>query len=127
MTPETERPASGGNRRGPFRSVHLGGERRINTPTLWFRIEPDGKPMVATGRIAQTLLILIRAGARGITSGEASVYRWARRTSDYVFRLRAMGVDINMALEPAGDAYVGRYTLRSRITLLKPEGAAQCT
>ncbi len=122
----TERPASGCDGRGPSHSVHLGGERRINTATLWFRIEPDGKPLVATGRIAPTLTLLRRAGEAGITSGEASVYHWARRTSDYVFRLRAMGVDIDMKLEPAGDAFVGRYTLRSRVTILQAKGDASC-
>ncbi len=126
MTPETERPASGGDGRGRFQSVHCGGERRINIPKVWFRIAPDGKPLLATGRIAQTLLILIRADARGITSGEASVYRWARRTSDYVFRLRALGVSVDMRLERAGDARVGRYVLSSRIILLPNQEGDQC-
>ncbi len=126
MTPERERPASGGDRRGPFQSVHCGGERRINIPKVSFRIEPDGDELVATGRVAQTLTLLVRAGPKGVTSGEASIYRWARRTSDYVFRLRALGVEIDMTLEAAGDARVGRYTLVSRIAVVRTEGGAQC-
>ena len=126
MTPDIERPASGGDRRGLFHSVHDANQHRINTPKVWFSLAPCGDPIVATGRVAQTLLLLHQVGANGMTLEEASVHRWARRISDYIFRLRALGVEIHMALEPAGDARVGRYTLRSRIIFLGEQTGLVC-
>ena len=118
MTLETERPAPGPTGCGSFQSVHFAGERAKDTGKIEFRIEPDGAPIVVSGRVAQTLLLLIETGGRGFTSGEASPYRWARRTSHYVFVLRSLGVHIDTLRELAGDVRIGRYILRSRVTLV---------
>jgi hypothetical protein len=70
------------------------------------------------GREAQTLRELIRRGPAGTTSGELSPMGWARRSSSYVFKLRAAGLDIATVREPAGDAWVGRYVLHTRLVVL---------
>jgi hypothetical protein len=78
---------------------------------------------MVTGRLAQTLALLIRTGPAGFTSGEASPLGWARRTSDYVLKLRALGVPIATTLETAGDARVGRYSLTEPVAAVCSEDA----
>lgn len=63
------------------------------------------------GRQAQTLALLVAKGPRGFTSGEASLLGWARRTSHYIYMLRAAGLAIETVGERAGDARIGRYVL----------------
>lgn len=88
------------------------------------RVLPDGEPVAVNGRVAQTLRLLIDRGPRGFTSGEASPLGWARRTSDYVHKLRRLGFPIGMEREPTPDgAVVGRYALTGRVVVLE-DGAA---
>lgn len=88
------------------------------------RVLPDGEPVSVNGRVAQTLRLLIDRGPRGFTSGEASPLGWARRTSDYVHKLRRLGFPIGMEREPTPDgAVVGRYVLTGRVVVLD-DGAA---
>jgi hypothetical protein len=78
----------------------------------------DGKVLTFQGRQAQTLALLIRKGKAGLTSGEASGYGWARRTSAYVRCLRVAGVPIVTGLERALDARIGRYFLAGPVLVL---------
>lgn len=93
--------------------------RRSPKPTLTVRVLPDGEPLTVTGRVAQTLALLLKVGAAGFNSGEASFYGWARRTSDYVFRLRGLGFAVSTDLETVGDARVARYRLASRVEVVE--------
>jgi len=92
--------------------------RELPTERLTDRLEPDADPATLRGRLAQTLALLIRTGAGGFTSGEASPLGWARRTSDYVHQLRARGVRMATIGERTGDARIGRYRLADPVTLL---------
>jgi hypothetical protein len=85
---------------------------------LTFQRLDTGEAFTLSGRPAQTLAELIRRGAAGATSGEFSPLGWARRTSHYVFELRAMGLDIETRFEAAGDARVGRYVLATPVFVL---------
>ncbi|MBX9614907.1 MAG: hypothetical protein K2X25_04890 [Caulobacteraceae bacterium] len=89
-------------------------------PALTFRLPPDHRPMTVAGRQAQTLALLIQTGPQGFTSGEASPLGWARRTSDYIAKLRAMGVPIQTTPERVADATVGRYTLAGPVVVVNP-------
>jgi len=72
----------------------------------------DGIRITVTGRQAQTLALLIERGLRGFTSGEASPFGWARRTSHYISCLRKLGLQIETRWELAGEGVrVGRYVL----------------
>lgn len=71
------------------------------------------------GRLAQTLSLLIERGADGLTSGDASVMGWARRTSAYIHQLRCRGFQISTTLETTGDgSRVGRYHLIDKLEVL---------
>ncbi len=120
MAIEEERPATGWNRRGPSDCVRLGGEQSEVTPKLLVKVEPDGECLVVSGRLAQTLQLLIRTGKGGFTSGEASPLGWARRTSDSIFKLRRMGIPITTTMEDAGDARIGRYRLAVPVAIIPP-------
>lgn len=67
------------------------------------------------GRVEWALQRLIKAGADGCTPITEPAPRW----SDYVFRLRKLGVSIETIYEPHGGEYPGshaRYVLTSRVT-----------
>lgn len=128
MSLTVERPAAGSDRGGPSMGVpggnpsknsRIGGRAQHR---LTFRLPPDGGPVTVFGRMAQTLDLLIRMGPKGFTSGEASPLGWARRTSHYVLKLRALGVPIATTWERAGDARVGRYSLAGSVVMF-PEGS----
>lgn len=82
--------------------------------------------MTVKGREAETLRLLVRAGSRGFTSGEASPLGWARRTSHYVFKLRSTGLPVATVCERIGDARVGRYVLQSPVILLSQGEGRRC-
>ena len=84
----------------------------------------DGKVLTFHGRQAQTLALLVRKGKAGLTSGEASGYGWARRTSAYVRGLRIAGVPITTQRERALDARIGRYVLAGPVSVVS-QGEAQ--
>lgn len=92
-------------------------------PNIEVRLS-DGAFVRFQGREAQTLSLLIRKGAAGLTSGEASGYRWARRTSAYVRKLRLAGVPILTVRERVADARIGRYFLAGPVSVVT-QGAEQ--
>lgn len=86
----------------------------------------NGLVQIVKGRSAQTLLFLHGRRAIGATSGEFSLMGWGRRTSAYVFNLRAKGFDIETRYEQIGDAQVGRYILRTALEVLSVKVGAPC-
>lgn len=69
------------------------------------------------GREEWALSHLIAAGDHGCTPITTPGPRW----SDYVFKLRRRGIDVETVTEPHGGPYAGthaRYLLRSRIERL---------
>jgi hypothetical protein len=69
------------------------------------------------GRVADTLCKLIDAGRDGLTSLENPAPRW----SDYIFKLRRRGVEIETLNEEHGGDFPGhhgRYILRSKVERL---------
>lgn len=102
-----------GSSRQPNASKLARSSHRLN-----IRLLPRGRTIVVFGRQADTLALLIERGEQGFTSGEASRLGWARRTSDYVHRLRARGVTITTTPERSGDAIVGRYRLDCSLEIL---------
>ena len=74
------------------------------------------------GRAAWALDQLIRAGSEGCTP----ITRPAPRWSDYCFKLRRAGVNVETITEAHGGSYSGhhaRYVLRSPVTVLEIERA----
>ncbi len=70
--------------------------------------------ILVSGRVRWALECLIAAGTKGCTPIDTPGPRW----SDYVFNLRAAGVDIETITEPHEGPFSGthaRYVLRSRI------------
>lgn len=102
--------------------------QRIKKPKIAVRVLPEGEVIrVPGGRLAETMRLLISCGPRGFTSGEASVYRWARRTGGYICELRKRGIHIATVMEALSDgARVGRYILDCKIEVVSDEavGAA---
>jgi hypothetical protein len=86
----------------------------------------SGVVQTITGRPAQTLLFLIACGRHGATSGDFSTMRWGRRTSAYVFDLRAMGFEIETRHEQIGDALVGRYILHTALEVVPVGEGKSC-
>ena len=92
---------------------------RCEREALTARVLPDGKPVTVRGREAQPLRLLIRKGAAGFTSGEASPMGWARRTSHYVWKLRAAGFPVATTRENAPDgSRIGRYSLAKPVVIV---------
>ena len=127
MTPEELNPAAAGTANGarvasPLskQAHHNHSHHRACKPSLTFSLPPDTVPITVAGREAQTMRLLIQTGPQGFTSGEASPLGWARRTSDYVSKLRALGVPIETTRERVADANIGRYTLAGQVVVLSP-------
>lgn len=76
----------------------------------------------AVGREAETLLALVNAGPRGITSLETFKAGWAVRLGAYVFDLKAMGVQIVTARENHEGGNHARYSLASPVTIIETSG-----
>jgi hypothetical protein len=90
------------------------------------RTIPEGQAFTVTGRVAETLLSLIEAGPRGITSLEAFEAGWAVRLAAYVHRLR---IDCRLAIEtrrePHRGGSHGRYVLISPVeATTRPDSSA---
>lgn len=69
------------------------------------------------GRVAWTLLALLQAGEKGCTP----ITRPAPRWSDYVFRLRGQGFNVETIDESHGGSFAGshaRYVLRDQVTVM---------
>lgn len=92
------------------------------TFTVIARLLPDGQPMTIDGRPAWALHQLHLAGKVGCTPLTTPGPRW----SDYVFKLRGMGFDVETVTESHEGQFAGhhaRYVLRSSISLaIKGEG-----
>jgi hypothetical protein len=96
---------------------------RLISEAITVRVLPDGAPITARGRDAQTLRLLLSTGAMGFNSGEASPLGWARRTSHYIFKLRRAGIPIATTWETTADgARVARYTLAARLEVVTEGG-----
>lgn len=98
---------------------------RLARKTIWLEVtwQPHQTPQRFNGREAQTLSALMKAGPIGLTSGEFSSFGWARRTSAYVHKLRAAGLDISTTYEVVSpDATVGRYRLLSPMVGISSSG-----
>ncbi|MFG1210544.1 winged helix domain-containing protein [Xanthobacter flavus] len=79
---------------------------------------PDGQLVTLRGRVAWTLSHLIDAGERGCTPIERPAPRW----SDYVFKLRKVGILVETIHEGHHGAYAGhhgRYVLRTEIEVVE--------
>ncbi len=114
-----------------LRRAHLNGARpqtkaKQSKAQARIRRLDSGVIQFLKGRPAQTLLELHRRGITGATSGELSPLGWARRSSAYVFDLRAMGFEIETQYEEIGDALVGRYILRTAIEVLPMGECVSC-
>lgn len=117
VAPTTDGAQVGGSvlQPGPRPITRTGGVKPIITVEL-----SDGSAPSIRGREAQTLELLIGKGSVGFTSGEASGFGWARRTSAYVHKLRRLGVPIATERERMPDgAVVARYTLAASVKVLK--------
>lgn len=83
-------------------------------------IEPDDeRTLTFEGQEARTILALVEAGPRGVTSLEIS--SWALRLAHYAMKLRRAGLVIDMVREKHDGpvrGHHGRYFLRSRVRLI---------
>jgi hypothetical protein len=89
-------------------------------------------PFIVTchGRVGWAVLSLIRAGAKGCTPIDRPAPRW----SDYVFKARALGINVETIHEGHEGSFAGhhaRYVLRDSVSvtggtldeyLISPEG-----
>lgn len=124
MTPQDGDPSAGGARVPKGRSSKQQNTKKVTRmavclEAIWL---PNQRPHRFTGREAQTLNELIRAGDAGLTSGDFSSYGWARRTSAYVHKLRVW-LDISTTYEVVPpDATVGRYRLQTPVVVVARHG-----
>ncbi|MBP7482056.1 MAG: hypothetical protein KA788_05920 [Lacunisphaera sp.] len=120
MTPQNGNPGAGGAGASKGRSSKQQNTNKVTQPKAMLKVHraSDNSTHVFHGRDAQTLDMLIQLGALGVTSGEASVVGWARRTSAYIKNLRDAGVQISTTREPASGAMVGRYHLLDSLTVV---------
>jgi hypothetical protein len=85
-----------------------------------FERTDDGSALRCRGRVAWTLVELIRAGSRGVAPVERPAPRW----SDYVAKLRRKGLAIETIKERHGGRFPGRhgrYMLRTSVRLIAIE------
>lgn len=93
-----------------------------NVTSMIVRVLPDGAPIALKGRVAWAVHCLWRAGNGGCTPIENPGPRW----SDYTFKARKAGLDIQTVTEGHGGTYSGhhaRYVLRSPIEVLELQEA----
>ncbi len=77
------------------------------------------------GRKAQTLVCLVEAGNRGLTSEE--VASWALRLASYIYDLKNdYGIDIETTLEPHKGGKHGRYRLLSLVEIISITEPCNC-
>ena len=124
MTPQNGNPGAGGTGAS---KVRLPQQQNSSNPTPtrpWLEASwGAGMQIRFHGREAQTLALLLRKDKRGFTSGQASSLGWARRTSAYVFKLRAAGLLITtIPTTIAGGVTVGRYVLTTQVQVVARYG-----
>jgi Helix-turn-helix domain len=78
----------------------------------------DGPAIKLTGREAQTIVALVEAGPKGITSLETFLAGWAVRLGAYIFDLKAMGVPIRATREPHDGGNHARYYLAGPVEII---------
>jgi hypothetical protein len=91
-------------------------------PITVIKFRLDGQERTAKGRSAWALAELVAAGQDGCTP----ILRPAPRWSDYVFRLKKLGLNIETIHERHGGAYKGfhgRYRLDSDIDIIETKTA----
>lgn len=92
-------------------------------PITAIKFRMDGQERTAKGRSAWALAELVSAGAQGCTPIQRPAPRW----SDYIFRLKKLGLVIETIHEKHGGAYAGthgRYRLHSAIEIIETKTAA---
>lgn len=78
-----------------------------------------GSDIVVKGREAETIIALVEAGSRGITSLDASRAGWAYRLAAYIHRLKTdYGISIETRRESHDGGSHGRYFLRTAVEIL---------
>lgn len=84
-------------------------------------VEPDNvHERQACGRVAQTIVALVAAKAKGITAAEMSC--WAYRLGAYVHILRHdYGLDIVTLREEHDGGFHGRYVLITPVEIIEPD------
>jgi hypothetical protein len=97
---------------------------QTTNPVVRLRVSITGADLFTTreitisGRPAWTLHWLIERGLQGITAIERPAYR----LSDYIFKLKKCGLEIETKHEGHGGAFSGshgRYILRTPVTILE--------
>lgn len=86
---------------------------------LLVRATVNGERRIAVrGQNARTLLCLLKAGERGLTSRDT--FDWAHWFPSYVYDLRkAHRLQIASIIEPHEGGKHARYVLRSRVTIIE--------
>ena len=84
---------------------------------VWLAVKrEDGTRLTVEGREAWALFHLIGRGALGVTPIDRPAPRW----SDYIFKLRARGLEIQALREGHGGSYAGhhgRYVLHDQLVV----------
>lgn len=83
-----------------------------------FRIG-TGPAIIAVGREAQTIIALVDAVPKGITSVETFHAGWAVRLGAYIFDLKAMGVPICSTRETHDGGKHARYFLAGPVEIIE--------
>ena len=78
-----------------------------------------GLAITAIGREAQTIIALVDAGPKGITSLETFYAGWAVRLGAYIFDLKAMGVPIRSTREAHDGGKHARYFLAEPVEIIE--------
>lgn len=124
MTPQNGNPGAGGAGASKVRSPQQQNSSKPTPTRPWLEVSwGAGMQIRFHGREAQTLALLLRKGKRGFTSGQASPLGWARRTSAYIFKLRAAGLVITTTPTTiAGGVTVGCYVLVTQVQVIARHG-----
>jgi hypothetical protein len=100
------------------------GAQKPIKPQFVVIVRRNGAPVctpTVIGRTAWALLSLIRAGDTGCTPISRPAPRW----SDYVFRLRGLGINVETIDENHGGSFAGshaRYVLRDDVSIVRGTG-----
>ncbi len=94
--------------------------------TVTARIMSDDRAFTVSGRPAETLLSLLDAGPRGVTSLEAFQAGWAVRLAAYVHRLRS---ECGLVIETRRESHLGgshgRYLLHTPVEVMERSDASE--
>jgi hypothetical protein len=85
----------------------------------------DGSVTTIRGRDAETLVALVDAGAKGITSLETFKAGWAVRLAAYVHDLKRLGVPIVAIREPHDGGSHARYRLAGDVEIITRSDATK--